>query len=631
MDRNSILGILLIAAVLIVWGIIQSPSKVERAAEQQIIDSLSRARDQQLQEPVPLPEEDRTLTEEGMPGAGASKDSTELIGEYGVFAGAAEGEDRIYSIENELIRLEVSAQGGRPYSAELKEYRTFNQEPVILFQGDSNRFGLNFYHQNRPIATNNLFFQSIGSATEKVVTGSTDSLTMRLVVDENSYIEYHYILEPQDYMVDFRIVLVGMQDVIDGSATLLDIDWEINANQQEQLKKNENQYTTIYFRHFQEDVDFLNPRSNKGEQQESIPTQVEWVAFKNQFFSSILIAEESFSNALVRSTLVPEDDEYLKNFRAELGLPYNRAPLETINLKMFYGPNKFNLLRQYGEYELEDLVSVGRNIIRWINQYVIIPIFDWLSRFIGNYGIIILLLTIIIKIALLPLTYRSYLSQARMRVLKPQIDELTKKYPKGKEMERQQATMALYKKAGISPMGGCLPMLLQFPILFAMFRFFPTSIELRQEGFLWAKDLSTYDAILSWDAQIPIISSIYGNHISLFTLLMTVSTILSMKMNDTSGSSQQMPGMKTMMYIMPVMFMFILNNFSAGLTYYYFLANIITIGQNYLFKQFINEKEILRKIEARKAKPVKKSKFQQRLEEMSRQQQQTAKRVPRKK
>jgi YidC/Oxa1 family membrane protein insertase len=288
-------------------------------------------------------------------------------------------------------------------------------------------------------------------------------------------------------------------------------------------------------------------------------------------------------------------------------------------MKMFFGPNKFKLLKHYKAYKLEDLVSVGKGIIRWINQFVIIPIFDWLSKFIGNFGLIILLLTIIIKIGLLPLTYKSYLSQASMKVLKPQIDELTLKFPKGKEMERQQATMALYKKAGISPMGGCLPMLLQMPILFAMFRFFPTSIELRQQGFLWATDLSTYDSIISWTGNIPILSTFYGNHVSLFTLLMTVSTIIQMKMSDTSGSTQQMPGMKSMMYVMPVMFMFMLNNFSAGLTYYYFLANVITIGQNYLFKQFVDEKEILRKIEERKVKPVKKSKWQQRIDEMTKQ------------
>jgi YidC/Oxa1 family membrane protein insertase len=333
----------------------------------------------------------------------------------------------------------------------------------------------------------------------------------------------------------------------------------------------------------------------------------------------VLIAESAFSNALLKMTNLPAEDKYLKNFRAEVGIPFQRLENETIRMKMFFGPNKFRLMKQYKSQKLDDLVSVGKGIIRWINVFVIIPIFDWLSKFIGNYGLIILLLTIIIKIGLLPLTYKSYLSQASMKVLKPQIDELTKKYPKGKELERQQATMALYKKAGVSPMGGCLPMLLQFPILFAMFRFFPTSIELRQEGFLWVKDLSTFDSIFSWDAYIPVLSNIYGNHISLFTILMTVSTIIQMKMSDTSMSSQQMPGMKSMMYIMPVTFMFVLNNFSSGLTYYYFLANMITIGQNYLFKQFVDEKELLRKMEEKKAKPVKKSKWQQRLDDMAKQ------------
>jgi YidC/Oxa1 family membrane protein insertase len=391
--------------------------------------------------------------------------------------------------------------------------------------------------------------------------------------------------------------------------------WEIFVPQHEQLKKNENQYTSLFYRHYKEDVEFFRAKTSKEAQQEDIPTQVEWVAFKNQFFSSVLIAEGAFSNALLESTTLPDENKYLKNFKAEVGLPFQRQANETISMKMFFGPNKFKLLKNYKQYKLDELVSVGKGIIRWINQFVIIPIFDWLSRFMGNYGLIILLLTIIIKIGLLPLTSRSYLSQARMKVLKPQVDEITQKFPKGKELERQQATMALYKKAGVSPMGGCLPMLLQFPILFAMFRFFPTSIELRQEAFLWAKDLSTYDAIISWNQAIPVL----GNHISLFTLLMTISTIISMKMSDTTASSQQIPGMKSMMYIMPVMFMFMLNNFSAGLTYYYFLANVITIGQNYLFKQFVDEKEILRKIEEKKAKPVKKSKFQQRLEVMAKQ------------
>jgi YidC/Oxa1 family membrane protein insertase len=443
---------------------------------------------------------------------------------------------------------------------------------------------------------------------------------MKLAVNENRFIEYRYAIKPGSYMTNFSIRLSGMNDIVTRDPSSLDMNWEIYIPQHEQQKKYENQYTSLYFRHHKEDVDFFKPRQSKEIQTQDIPTQVQWVAFKSQFFSSIILADNAFSSALLKSTNLPETDKFLKNFRTELGIPFQRLENETIHLNLFFGPNKFKLLKGYKNYELEDLVSVGRGIIRWINQYLIIPVFDWLSKFIGNFGIIILFLTIIIKILLLPLTYKSYLSQARMKVLKPQIDELTEKFPKGKEMERQQATMALYKRAGISPLGGCLPMLLQFPILFAMFRFFPTSIELRQEGFLWATDLSTFDSILSWDSQIPILSNLYGNHISLFTLLMTISTIIQMKLSDTS-TTQQMPGMKTMMYIMPVMFMFMLNNFSAGLTYYYFLTNIITIGQNYLFKQFVDEKEILRKIEERKAKPVKKSKWQQRLEDMAKQKQ----------
>jgi len=278
---------------------------------------------------------------------------------------------------------------------------------------------------------------------------------------------------------------------------------------------------------------------------------------------------------------------------------------------MYYGPNHFKTLKKYG-MDLQELVYLGRNIIRWINQFVIIPIFNWLNKYINNYGIIILLLTLIIKMALFPLTYKSYVSQAKMRVLKPFIDEINKKYPKKEDaMKKQQAQMALYKQAGVSPLSGCLPMLLQMPILFAMFRFFPTSIELRQQSFLWAHDLSTYDSVL----QLPFTIPMYGDHVSLFTILMTVSTILTMKLNSPSGDTGQMPGMKGMMYIMPITFMLFLNNFAAALTYYYFLANLITFAQNMIAKAFVNEEEILRRVHERKKMPAKKSKWQQRLEE----------------
>jgi YidC/Oxa1 family membrane protein insertase len=283
-------------------------------------------------------------------------------------------------------------------------------------------------------------------------------------------------------------------------------------------------------------------------------------------------------------------------------------------MKLYYGPNHINTLRKEG-YDLDELVFLGKNIIGWINRFIIIPIFNWLDNFIDSYGIIILILTIIIKIVLFPLTFKSYQSTAKMTVLKPLVDELGKKFPKKEDaLKKQQATMDLYKRAGVNPMGGCLPMLLQMPILFAMFRFFPVSIELRQEHFLWATDLSTYDSILTLPFTIPM----YGNHVSLFTLLMTASTLLTMKMTSSSPGSDQ-PGMKMMMYMMPVMFMLILNNFSAGLTYYYFLANILTYIQNVASKRFIDADAVLATLEENKRKPVKKSKWQMRLEEAAKQ------------
>jgi len=319
---------------------------------------------------------------------------------------------------------------------------------------------------------------------------------------------------------------------------------------------------------------------------------------------------------LVESNKLPDESIYHRYFKAELGLPFNPSESSAYNMKVYMGPNHYKTLQSYG-YELQELVLLGKNIIRWINQYVIVNLFNWLNKSISNYGLIILILTLIIKAVLFPLTFKSFQSQAKMKVLKPMVDEIGKKFPKKEDaMKKQQATMGLYKKAGVSPLGGCLPMVLQMPILFAMFRFFPASIELRQESFLWATDLSTYDSILDLPFTIPM----YGDHVSLFTLLMTVSTIITMKINSPQQTgSEQVPGMKMMMYMMPVMFMLILNNFSSGLTYYYFLANIITFAQNLIAKRFIDEDAVLRKLESNKKKAPTKSKFQQRLEAAAKQ------------
>jgi YidC/Oxa1 family membrane protein insertase len=619
MDRNSIIGIIIIALIIFLWGILSRPNKEELERRKRILDSLKQVQQEQV---------DQTIIEEQQKEAESEVikiDKTDTLSvdqlrdKLGYFAESGIGDIEYYTLENSLIRLVVSNKGGRPYSVELKKYKTYDSLPLVLFSGDSTIFGLNFYLQNKLISTNDLFFVPLSDEKTIRVEKQPGTLAMRLEAGENQYIEYKYKLEPNSYTVDLTIELKGMKDISTRDPKSIDLHWEIFSPKQEKGKKNENYYTTLYYKPYQEDVDFFNARSNKEFQQEEITTRVEWIAFKDQFFSSVIIADNNFSNAFVKSTNLLESENHIKNFRAEIGLPFNREENEQIPVKFYFGPNKYNLLKkQYSQWELHDLVTVGRGLIKWINQFVIINIFDWLSKSINNYGIIILLLTIIIKVGLFPLTYRSYLSQAKMNVLKPQLDELTKKYPKGKEMERQKATMDLYKKAGVSPLGGCLPMILQFPILFAMFRFFPTSIELRQESFLWAHDLSTYDSILEWNTTIPVISKLYGNHISLFTLLMTVSTILTMKIgSQATSSSQQMPGMKSMMYFMPIMFMFILNNFSAGLTYYYFLANIITFGQNLIFKQFIDDEKLLSKMEARKAKVKKKSGFQSRLQKMA--------------
>jgi YidC/Oxa1 family membrane protein insertase len=535
-------------------------------------------------------------------------------GQFGVFAGAATGENDFITLENSKVELKIALKGGKVYSVRLKDYRTYDSLPLILFSGDSTVFGFNFFTaDNKAVQTNNLYFKPVSGKKIFDATSSAQSVALRLMADSNKYIEYKYTLSPDKYMLDFDVAFKSMDGVLASNQNSLTLDWKMYIPQQEKGRQNEENYSTINYKYFQDDVTGLKLRSTKDEK-EDITTKLSWVAFQDQFFSSVLIANEFFINGSVSSTRTPESRKYIRYYTTELGVPYNPGNSNTISMKMYYGPNSFTTLRKEG-LQLEKIVFLGKNIIGWINRFMIIPIFNWLDNYIGSYGIIILILTIIIKIILFPLTFKSYQSTAKMQVLKPQVEELGKKFPKKEDaMKKQQATMDLYKRAGVNPMGGCLPMLLQMPILFAMFRFFPVSIELRQEHFLWATDLSTYDSILTLPFTIPM----YGNHVSLFTLLMTASTLLTMKMTGSSPGSDQ-PGMKLMMYMMPIMFMLILNNFSSGLTYYYFLANMITYGQNIISKRFINAEAVLATLEENKKKPVKKSKWQQRLEAAAKQ------------
>jgi len=539
-----------------------------------------------------------------------------LQGELGDFAKAATGTSEQLILENAYLKLTFSTLGGRPYAVQLKKYQTHDSLPVYLFDGDSTIFALQFFAENRGINTGELYFEpSIENLTGEDGR-SYQQLTMKMDISDSASIEYIYSLYENEYMLDFDMRLKGLDQY---RTDRMEFEFDFYAPSQEKGYQNETMYTTLYYKYHGGDMESFKSRSKKEIEEVTETTRISWVAFSQQFFSTILIADEYFDGAYLMQERFNDPGKYVRRFSTSIDMPYNRTGDQLIGMQLYFGPNSFTDLKDYGDLGLEGVVTVGGSMIRWINAYVVIPIFNWLNNHFTNYGIIILLLTLIIKVALFPLTYRSYKSQAVMRLLKPQVDEIGERYPKKEDaMKKQQATMDLYKRAGANPMGGCLPMLLQFPILYAMFRFFPTSIELRQQGFLWAHDLSTYDSILDLPFNIPM----YGDHVSLFTLLMTVTTMLSMRWNNqaTAGSSQ-MPGMKTMMYIMPVMFMFILNNFSAGLTYYYFLANVITLGQNLVFKAFIDEEKIMQKLNAKKNKPVKKSRFAQRLEEMQKQQQ----------
>jgi YidC/Oxa1 family membrane protein insertase len=647
MDRNTITGIILIFAIFIGFSLYNN-SKMNKGYEEAVVvaesyyatgefenaraeyinalrfkpnqaDAISKINEinlklgitteKQKTETVTQEQPKPEIVSETIPG------STSDINQFGIFAESALGENDFITLENNKVELKISLKGGRVYSARLKEYRTYDSLPLILFSGDSTVFGFKFFTtDNKAVQTNNLFFKPVSDQKSFNAASQTQSVSLRLIAGADKYIEYKYTLAPDKYMVDFNVTFKSMEGIIASNQNSLTFDWRMYLPQQEKGRENEENYSTIKYKYFQDDVDGLKLRSSKELEKVDITTKLSWVAFQDQFFSTVILTNDFFLNGSISSTRTLTSPKYIRYYTSELGVPYNPASSNAISMKLYYGPNSITVLKKEG-LQLEKLVFLGKNIIGWINRFAIIPIFNWLDNFIGSYGIIILILTLIIKIVLFPLTFKSYQSTAKMQVLKPMVEELGKKFPKKEDaMRKQQATMDLYKRAGVNPMGGCIPMLLQMPILFAMFRFFPVSIELRQEHFLWATDLSTYDSILTLPFMIPM----YGNHVSLFTLLMTGSTLLTMKMTGSTPGSDQ-PGMKLMMYMMPVMFMLILNNFSAGLTYYYFLANMITYGQNIISKRFINADAVLATLEENKKKPVKKSKWQQRLESAAKQ------------
>lgn len=630
MNRNTIVGLLLIFLILVGYSLWMTPSKEEKEALMRKQDSAYRAK--RINDSIAIARFTEQQRQDSIRKIQAAISPADTAGgipvvtalnrdKLGVFAGSANGNNDIFEVENDLMKIGISAKGGKIVSVQLKDYRTYDTMPLVLFDPAKTNFGLTFFANNRIINTNDLYFQPNDIDHFTISGKETKTISMRLYADQtdstfnkNSYIEFLYTLKGDEYMLDFDINFVGMSKNIEQGTNYVELRWDTELLQSE---KGVDQFNgpTVYYKYIDDEVDFL---SETKDDNEDLVTSVKWIGFKQRFFTSTLIAKESFQSAKIKAFTLekPETPKYLRSLETNINLPFTLSDNSTIPMSFYFGPNKYKTLRQY-KLDLERQIPLGWSffLMAWINRYAVLPVFNLLEGFGWNYGIIILILTILLKIVLSPIAYKSYISSAKMRILKPDIDELGQKYPKKEDaMKKQQAIMDLYRKAGVNPLAGCIPMLLQFPILIAMFRFFPAAIELRQQAFLWADDLSSYDSILDLPFNIPF----YGSHVSLFTLLMTISTIIYTKINqDLMGSSQQqLPGMKTMMYIMPVMFLGIFNNYASGLSYYYFLANVITFGQMWVVRQFINEDKIRKRIEENKKRPAKKkSSWQKRLED----------------
>ena len=600
MDKNSIIGLVLIGLIMIGYTIFTQPGKeeieamnhrrdsIQNVIKQHKADSIAAA---QLSAPVAVPAVSDSLKKEM---------ERQRLGE---FSAGASGSEQLFTLENNLLKITLTSLGGKVKSAELKEFKTWDGQPLKLMSSDSSTFNLSFSSQNRIINTDELFFRHMENTAAK------NSATMRLEAGEGRYVEYVYSLPDDSYLLDYKINLSGMESLIASNASYLNVDWKDKALSNEKSIANERAATTVYYRFSDEDeVDNL---SETSDERENLKTKVNWIAFKQQFFTIALISDNSFDSPIVETITDEKSTEVVKDLSASFSLPFDHKQQQSYAMRFYFGPNHFQTLKKIDDLHLEKLIPLGWGIFGWVNRLLVIPTFNFLDSLNLNYGIIILILTIIIRIVLLPFTYGSFKSQAKMRVLQPEMTEINEKF-KDDPMKKQQEVMSLYKKAGVNPLGGCIPGLLQLPILIAMFRFFPSSIELRQQSFLWANDLSTYDSILDLPFHIPG----YGDHVSLFTLLMTISTIIYTRVNMQMTAATN-PQMKWVMYLMPILFLGIFNGYSSGLSYYYFLSNIFGFGQQYLFKAFIDEKKIHAQIQENKKKPVKKSAFQARLEQMA--------------
>ena len=611
MDKNSVIGFILIALIFIGFTFFQS-DRARKAAElqaQQDSIALAQMPPQRMASEAVL----ESAAPEGESGASVAiyKDS--------LLENASKAQESIVTLENDVLEMKLSTRGAKPYSVRLKKFRNYDSTDLYMFRPGDAEYSISLY-TGEYIQTKDFNFTLAGQTDSSVV--------MRLPFEGGGYIEQKYTLLGDSYRVDNQLSFVGMQGVIPRNVSSYDIDFEVTMPRMEKGYKNETQYSKLdyYFDGDKKPVEIGRGRSAS----KRVESRLSWFAFQQQFFSTIVRAPQQFSSGELGIGFFQQDDPERNlmacsaKMRAELG----QGDKVTVPLEFYFGPNDYKVLKSYGQ-KYEKIIPLGGWLVGWFTKYAIIPMFDFFSRFISSFGLIILLMTLVIKIVVFPLTYKSYASSAKMSALKPELDKINAKYPHNDNqqemLKKQQATMALYKRAGVSPMGGCLPMLLTFPILWAMFRFFPASIELRQQSFLWCHDLSAYDSIIDYGVRIPIL----GDHLSLFALLMAVTMWVYSKMTMSSQPNANDPSAASMrfmsLWMMPIMMFFICNSLSAALSYYYLLSQLISILQTWLIRKSINKDAILEKVRASEGKPLPKSKWQQKLEEVQRMQEQQLK------
>ena len=625
-DINSLIGFVLLGAIMMWYFYTNQPTPEELAKQKTEQDSIQRTQEQV---------QDNKIQEEPVITTFEVKDSISLLNaqsQLGAFSYSAtlpSAKPNETILESDLFIIKVANKGGQITEVELKKFKTYDQKPLYLIKDNNALFNISFATtDNRTLNTKDLYFEPTLTTN-----GENNVLSMKLKVADDRFLEYRYEIKPDDYMLDFAIRSQGMDNAINTSQSL-NLDWDLKAYRQEKSLQSENMYTYYYYK-ADDDVSYL---TNDDEETE---INVNWVAYKQHFFSSILKTDTPFSSAkfISKNLVVDEDIDtvFTKQFSVNAPLDMKNGELNYA-MNWYFGPTNYRILNKYKGTDLSEVADLGWGIFGWINKIVFVPVFSFLSSFIGNYGLIIILMTIVVRIIMSPVVYKSYLSSAKMKVLRPEMNEINEKY-KGKEnaMKRQQETMALQRKAGVNPLSGCIPALIQMPVFFALFRFFPSSIELRQKGFLWASDLSSYDTIAKLPFKIPF----YGDHVSLFPILASVAIFFYMQMTQSQQMNMQQPTqegmpdmgkmMKMMMWFSPIMMLFFFNNYASSLSLYYFVSNLLTIVIMLVIKHYIiDEDKIHAQIQENKAKPEKKkSKFRQRIDDAMKQaqvQQETQKR-----